>query len=228
MPCCAGAGGLIVWPPVKAGAFMFGDFINDFITIWVIIDPIAALPVFIGLTTAFDAATRRRIAAVTTGVSLLVLIFFICLGQIILTALGVSLHSFEVAGGLILFAFAMEMVLGESKKEGDAEVSREGPLQLAIYPLAIPNLAGPGAMLTVILRTDNTRVSFIEQAHTTAAVTLVLAIAFCLLLLAGPITRVIGIGGANVIKRIMGMIIAAYAVNLVLAGISDWLHLPQL
>ena len=207
---------------------MDSDFINDFITIWVIIDPIAALPVFIGLTTGFDTATRRQVAAVTTAVSLVVLFFFICLGQIILTALGVSLHSFEIAGGLILFVFAMEMVLSRSKKEGDGEVSREGPLQLAVYPLAIPNLAGPGAMLTVILRTDNTRFSFIEQAHTTAAVALVLAIAFCLLLLAGPITRVIGTGGANVIKRIMGMIIAAYAVNLVLSGISDWLHLPHL
>jgi multiple antibiotic resistance protein len=207
---------------------MDSDFINDFITIWVIIDPIAALPVFIGLTTGFDAATRRQVAAVTTAVSLVVLFFFICLGQIILTALGVSLHSFEIAGGLILFVFAMEMVLSRSKKERDGEVSREGPLQLAVYPLAIPNLAGPGAMLTVILRTDNTRFSFIEQAHTTAAVALVLALAFCLLLLAGPITRVIGTGGANVIKRIMGMIIAAYAVNLVLSGISDWLHLPQL
>ncbi len=207
---------------------MDSDFINDFITIWVIIDPIAALPVFIGLTTGFDTATRRQVAAVTTAVSLVVLFFFICLGQIILTALGVSLHSFEIAGGLILFVFAMEMVLSRSKKERDGEVSREGPLQLAVYPLAIPNLAGPGAMLTVILRTDNTRFSFIEQAHTTAAVALVLAIAFCLLLLAGPITRVIGTGGANVIKRIMGMIIAAYAVNLVLSGISDWLHLPHL
>jgi multiple antibiotic resistance protein len=207
---------------------MDSDFINDFITIWVIIDPIAALPVFIGLTTGFDAATRRQVAAVTTAVSLVVLVFFICLGQIILTALGVSLHSFEIAGGLILFVFAMEMVLSRSRKERDGEVSREGPLQLAVYPLAIPNLAGPGAMLTVILRTDNTRFSIIEQAHTTAAVALVLALAFCLLLLAGPITRVIGTGGANVIKRIMGMIIAAYAVNLVLSGISDWLHLPQL
>jgi multiple antibiotic resistance protein len=207
---------------------MFGDFVNDFITIWIIIDPIAALPVFIALTAALDAATRRRVAAVSTLVSLVVLVFFICLGQIILTALGVSLHSFEVAGGVILFVFAIEMVLGESnKKSSDAEVKREGPLQLAVYPIAIPNLAGPGAMLTVILRTDNTRVSFLEQAHTTAAVALVLAIAFLLLLLAGPITKVIGTGGANVIKRIMGMIIAAYAVNLILAGISDWLHLPQ-
>ena len=207
---------------------MFGDFLNDFITIWVIVDPIAALPVFIALTGAYDGATRRKIAAATAAISLVVLVFFISLGQIILTALGVSLHSFEVAGGLILFVFAVDMVLGERKQDGDGEAGREGPMQLAVYPLAIPNLAGPGAMLTVILRTDNTRVSFLEQIHTTAAVALVLAIAFCLLLLAGPITRVIGAGGANVIKRIMGMIIAAYAVNLVLSGISDWLHLPQL
>jgi multiple antibiotic resistance protein len=205
---------------------MLGDFVNDFITIWVIIDPIAALPVFIALTSTYDGATRRRIAALTTSIALVVLVFFICLGQIILHALGVSLHSFEVAGGLILFVFAVDMVLGEHKEKDGGEVHREGPMQRAIYPLAIPNLAGPGAMLTVILRTDNTRVSIVEQAHTTAAVALVLALTFGLLLLAGPITRIIGKGGANVIKRIMGMIIAAYAVNLVLLGISDWLHLP--
>lgn len=207
---------------------MDSDFIKDFITIWVIIDPIAALPVFIALTSNYDGATRRRIAALSVSVALVVLVFFICLGQIILTALGVSLHSFEMAGGLILFVFAIDMVLGERKESDAGEVRREGAMQRAIYPLAIPNLAGPGAMLTVILRTDNARFSFIEQAHTTAAVALVLAITLCLLMLAGPITRVIGAGGANVIKRIMGMIIAAYAVNLVLSGISDWLHLPQL
>src|SRR5258706_2095853 len=204
---------------------MFGDFINDFITIWIIIDPISALPIFIGLTVAFDGATRTRIAAIPTLVSLVVLVFFICLGQIILTALGVSIHSFEVAGGIILFVFAIEMVLGEAKKEGDGETSRESPLQLAVYPLAIPNLAGPGAMLTVILRTDNTRVNFLEQAHTTIAVALVLLIAFVLLLMAGPITRVIGIGGGQGNKRILGIIIAAHAGQPGLARVSHWLRL---
>jgi len=205
-----------------------GEFVNDCITIWVIIDPIAALPIFVALTSTYDGATRRQVAAATALFTLVVLVFFICLGQIIINAVGVSLRSFEIAGGLILFAFAMEMVLGESKKEGDAEVSREGPLQLALYPLAIPNLAGPGAMLIVILRTDNTRVSLVEQAETTVAVVAVIAVTYCLLLLAGPIARIIGTGGANVIRRIMGMIIAAYAVNMVLSGISDWLQLPQL
>ena len=160
-------------------------------------------------------------------VSLAVLFFFICLGQLIIAAMGISLRTFEIAGGLILFIFAVELVIGETKKS-DVEAMRETPMQLAIYPLAIPNLAGPGAMLTVILRTDNSRVNWLEQLHTTAAVALVLASAFVLMLLAGPITRVIGIGGANVIKRIMGMIIAAYAAHLVFSGIGDWLHLQPL
>jgi multiple antibiotic resistance protein len=206
---------------------MFGDFINDFITIWVIIDPIAALPIFIGLTALFDAPTRRKVAAVTSLVALVTLVFFICLGQIILNALGVSLAAFEIAGGIILFVFAIEMVLGEVKSKADGEARSESPLQLAVYPLAIPNLAGPGSMLTVILRTDNTRVSFLEQAHTTVALALVLLITFFLLLLASPINRLIGSGGANVIRRIMGMIIAAYAVNLVLSGIAVWQHMPM-
>ncbi len=206
----------------------FGDFLSDFITIWVIVDPIAALPVYIALTGPFDRATRRRIAGVSTLVALAVLIFFIGLGQIIINAMGISLRAFEVAGGLILFLFAVDLVIGEQKSQLASEADRTGPLQLAIYPLAIPNLAGPGAMLTVMLRTDNTRVSILEQAHTTLAVVAVLAITFILLLLAGPITRVIGIGGANVLKRIMGMIIAAYAANLVVGGIADWLHLPPL
>src|SRR5262249_3307880 len=149
---------------------------------------------------------RRHIAAWTCVIALAVLVFFIIAGQIIINALGVSLRSFEVAGGLILFLFAVDLVLGQPKEDLTADVRHETPLQLAVYPLAIPNLAGPGAMLTVMLRTDNSRVNVIEQLHTTVAVTLVLGITFVLLLLAGPITRVIGHGGANVIKRIMGMI----------------------
>lgn len=207
---------------------IFGDFINDFVTIWIIIDPIGALPIFIALTAGLDAATRHRMALVTAVVAFVVLIFFISVGQVILNALGVSLTAFEIAGGVILFLFAIQMVLGESRKANDPDAARESPMQLAIYPLAIPNLAGPGSMLTVILRTDNTKVSFLEQGHTAAAVLLVLIISYVMLLSAGAITRVIGIGGANVIKRIMGMIIAAYAVNLILAGIGTWLHLPGL
>jgi multiple antibiotic resistance protein len=204
----------------------FGDFLYDFLVIWIILDPITVLPVFIALTGRYDAPTRRRIAGITVLVSLIVLAFFISLGQIIIAGMGISLHAFEVAGGVILFLFAVDLVNGRDKPI--AVDAADTPMQLAISPLAIPTLAGPGAMLTVVLRTDNSHVSLLEQIHTAAAVALVLAITYGLLLLADPISRLIGVAGASVIKRIMGMILAAYAVTLVLRGFGEWLHLPPL
>src|SRR6516225_4677248 len=119
--------------------WLWGDFTNDLITIWVIIDPISTLPVFIALTSGFDRVTQRRIAGGAVLVSLVVL-FFICLGQIIIAAMGISIRTFEIAGGLILFIFAVELVIGEPKAR-NVDATRESPMQLAIYPLAIPNLA---------------------------------------------------------------------------------------
>lgn len=206
----------------------FGDFIKDFLAIWVILDPFTTLPIFIAVTAAYDAATRRRIAGIATLVSLVVLAFFILVGQIIINAIGVSLIAFEIAGGLILFLFAVDLVIGREKPVVAGEFNEASPLQIAIYPLAIPTLAGPGAMLTVMLRTDNTHVSLLEQIHTNVAVAVVLAITYAMLLSAGLILRVIGSGGAAVIRRIMGMILAAYATTLVLNGFAGWLHLPPL
>ena len=206
----------------------FGDFFYDFLVIWIIIDPITVLPVFIALTAKYSPSTRRRIAGASVLVSLIVLALFISLGQIIIVGMGISLHAFEIAGGLILFLFAIDLVIGQHNPNVVDEADATAPMQLAISPLAIPTLAGPGAMLTVVLRTDNSRVSLLEQIHTSVAVALVLAITYGLLLLAGPITRVIGLSGANVIKRIMGMILASYAVTLVLHGLGEWLRLPPL
>src|SRR5215472_340638 len=93
----------------------FGDFFYDFLVIWVILDPITVLPVFIALTASYDAPTRRRIAGVTILVSLIVLALFICVGQIVIVGIGISLHAFEVAGGLILFLFAVDLVIGRDK-----------------------------------------------------------------------------------------------------------------
>ena len=136
------------------------DAINDFITIWVIVDPIAALPIFIGLTGYYNKAERHKIALAMVLVALVVLIFFISLGQFIINAMGVSLLAFEIAGGLILFLFAVDLVIGEQRQKVAEAGERLSPMQRAIYPLAIPNLAGPGAMLTVMLRTDNSRSTF--------------------------------------------------------------------
>ena len=200
--------------------------LNNFITLWVIIDPFAAVPMFVGLTGGYDVRARRRVAVTAIITSFLVLGFFIALGQVIIEAIGVSVRDFQIAGGLILFLFAANMVIGERRESPEALSDPARMSEIAIYPLAVPTLAGPGAMLTVMLLTDNSRFSISEQLLTTATLAVVLIITLTMLLAADPIARMIGRHGANVLKRIMGMVVAAVAVKIVLGGISAWLHLP--
>jgi len=207
--------------------WLFGDFVKDFLALWVVLDPIAAVPIFMALTADYNEPTRTRIAGGSVLVALVVLAFFIGVGQLVIAAVGISLRAFTIAGGIILFLFAVDLVIGENKLPA-IDPRRSSPLQLAVYPMGVPTLAGPGSMLTVMLRTDNSRFSVLEQIHTVVAVVCVLAITYGLLRAAGLITRLIGLGGASILKRIMGMILAAYAVTLVLQGVADWLKLPPL
>jgi len=200
--------------------------INNFIILWVIIDPIAALSIFVSLTAEYDRRSRRRIATAAVLAAFLVLCFFIGLGQIIIEAMGVSLSEFQIAGGLILFLFAVTMVIGGVPQALQLRADPQTGSEIAIYPLAIPTLAGPGAMLTVMLLTDRSRFSTTDQLMTAATVAVVLAITLAMLFLADPILRLIGLHGANVLKRIMGTVLAAVAVKIILGGIADWLHLP--
>ena len=200
--------------------------LKSFIALWVMIDPIAALPIFVSITGEFDRRDRRKTAVVAIVASFLILCFFIAVGKIILEAMGVSLRDFQIAGGLILFLFAASMVMGDGQEGPEPRANYKNASALAIYPLAVPTLAGPGAMLTVMLLTDNSRFTIMDQLLTTATLAVVLAVTLVMLLFADSITRVIGLHGANVVKRIMGMILAAVAVKIVLGGVSDWLHLP--
>ncbi len=200
--------------------------ISEFITLFVVVDPLAASSVFLAVTAGCDAATKRRIASLSVVVAFGVLLFFIVLGQIIVEAMGISLRAFQIAGGIVLFLFATSMVLGDIK-EIPAGVADGRDTSLAVYPLAIPAIAGPGTMLTVMLLTDNDRFSVSQQAMTTVVVVAVLLVQYVLLLAAEPVSRLIGKGGANVIRRVMGMVLASVAVNAVLTAIGSWLGLPK-
>ena len=200
---------------------------NNFITLFVVVDPIGlVLPTFLALTGEFPPVLKRKLAVHSVVVSFVVMLFFIVLAQIIIEAIGLSLRSFQIAGGIILLLFAISLVLGSG-----ATVAASGQADhtgMAIYPLAIPTIAGPGTMLTSMLITDNDRFTVFEQAQTVFAGALVLVLTLVLLFLADPVYRVIGSGGTNVIKRIMGMILAAVAVNMVLSALASWLGLPKL
>lgn len=200
--------------------------LESFVTLWVVIDPIGTIPVFIAVTAGMTAAARRKTALLATLVSIGVLLFFLILGQILIDALGISLLSFQVAGGIILFLFALTMIFGEPKQETDlksvvddaTEPERPSP---AIFPLAVPSLASPGAMLAIVLLTDNDQVAIGNQAFTAVVMVGVLGIACLFMLLAEPIMKLIGHSGAAIVSRVMGMILASVAADAVLTSIVE-------
>ncbi|MFC7399550.1 MarC family protein [Chelatococcus sp. GCM10030263] len=203
-------------------------FLTQLVTLWAVLDPIGHLPLFIGVTTALDAREKRRAAVIAILIAFGILVFFALAGQLLLQAMGISLLSFQIAGGIILFLFAITMVLGETKHGTGPASSGQTVMDIAVYPLATPIIAGPGAMLTIVLLTDNNRFSMGHQAMTLAALVAVLAGMLAIFLLGSIVQRLIGTGGANVLRRTMGLILAALAVNLVLNALTGWLKLPPI
>lgn len=197
------------------------DFVATFITFFAVIDPIGTVPVFVAVTQRYDEAKKRKVALVATGVSAGVLLFFVIAGEVILTAMSIPLPAFRIAGGLVLFLFAITMILGESKPEQEVSLA-DSTDNTAIFPLAVPSLASPGAMLAAVLLTENARYNFSEQAQTVLMVFAVLVVALGLMLVAGRIQRLIGASGASIISRVMGLILASAAIHNVLQGIKSY------
>lgn len=197
------------------------DYVSTFIFFFAVIDPIGSVPVFLAVTGQFNEKARRRIALKATLVAAVVLLFFVVAGEVILTAMAIPLSAFQIAGGIVLFLFALTMIFGESKPDEEIKLATSGS-ETAVFPLAIPSIASPGAMLGAVLMTENGRYSLIEQAQTGGTILTVLVIVFVLLLSANWIHRLIGSSGASIVSRVMGLILASVATANVLAGINDY------
>jgi len=195
---------------------MMEQTINDFLIIWATVDPIGTMALFAGLTSSLTPAERRKTAFKTIIYSSLVLLGAIVVGQIILTAMGISLLSFKVAGGIILFLFGIKMIFDDNSSRKEMDKDHD----MAVFPLAIPATASPGAILAVILLTDNYTHPIEEQITTALVMLSVLLLTLVLLLLSGKIIRIIGSGGASILTRIMGMILAALSVEFVIEALS--------
>ncbi|MDP2504116.1 MULTISPECIES: MarC family protein [unclassified Oceanobacter] len=203
------------------------EWIKQFVLLWSVIDPIGTIPVFIAVTASIkNPVMIRRIAYKAITIAALVMLFFVMMGEMLLDAMGIPLEAFQVAGGLVLFLFALSMIFGESKPEEEISMVAKG-MQTAVFPLAIPSVASPGAMMAAVLLTDNHRFSFVHQIGTSMVILSVLMITLVFMLLASRILKIIGEGGASVISRVMGLILAAVAVNSVLAGIQIYFGLER-
>ena len=195
---------------------MLEKYIRDALMLIATLDPIGNLALFMALTKSYSEAQRRRIAFKSVLYSFLILTGSILIGRFILQGMGIQLFSLQIAGGIILFIFGMQMIFNKEEKYLDRKPEKEH--DLAVFPLAIPSIAGPGAIMAVIVLTDNSLYSIPVQAGTFGIMVLVLLFTFLLFLLANPILRIIGKNGSLILVKIMGMILAALSVQLVLDG----------
>jgi len=196
------------------------DLIRQFVTLVVVIDPVGTIPVYLFAVQGVPARLHRNFALRATAIATLVLLAFLVAGQYLLETLGLRLGSFQIAGGIILFLFAMTMIFGHSKPARAIEEAERDHLAGAVFPLAIPSIASPGAMLAVVVLTDNHTETVAEQAVTAGLLVLVLLMTLGLMWAASAIDKVIGNTGSSVISRVMGIVLATIAVDAILGGLD--------
>lgn len=193
--------------------------LTAFITVFVIVDPIGQTPLFVALTQGMDQATRRAVAIRACVTAALIMIAFATFGEALLGVVGISMSAFRIAGGILLFLTALDMLFDRRskrrKEQTDGEDDTHDP---SIFPLAIPLIAGPGTITTVILLAGEAQ-GIEGMALVIGVMLAVLAIVFALFLAAGLLERALGKTGINVVTRLLGMLLAALAVQFVLDGL---------
>jgi multiple antibiotic resistance protein len=204
-------------PLLETALTAFANFV-------VVIDPVGVVPFFASLTAGFDPSARRRTAFKSVTIAAAILLAFTVVGQPLLHYLGVTLGAFRIASGALLFILAIDMVV--VKESGirattpaeEAEAAHRRP-DVAVFPLAIPLIAGPGAIAaTILLQTQNTGhpVAQVVTALVMIAVLLITGVGF---IVAGPIMALLGVTGINVLTRVLGIVLAALAVNNIVEGL---------
>ncbi len=197
--------------------------LTAFVNFIVIIDPIGVVPFFMSHTAHLDAADRRATALKSITIAAAILLVFTVIGQPLLHYLGVSVAAFRIAGGVLLLLLAVDMVLvkesgirATTPKEEEEATHRP---DVAVFPLAVPLIAGPGAITSVILLQSQNAGSLAGQSVVAGVMIVVLLITGLMFLVAGPIMRMLGVTGINVMTRVLGIILAALAVSNILEGL---------
>lgn len=196
---------------------------TSFVTLFVIIDPIGLTPLFLALTRGMSQDRRRVIGARALAVSLALLALFGFAGEAILSGVGIGMPAFRIAGGMLLFLTAMDMLFErrQERREKTAHSEDAAP-DPTVFPLATPLIAGPGALATMVLLIGQHPGDYAAQATVYAMMLVVLAIVFVLFLMSGLIERVLGPTGITVVTRLLGMLLAALSVQFVLEGLREF------
>jgi multiple antibiotic resistance protein len=198
--------------------------LQDAITLFVVINPFGAVPLYLAITRGMTRPQRLRAALRACIIAAVILLVFIAVGEIVLDGMGVRLTAFRAAGGLILLLVALRMVLNTENRHPFAaqEATSGNRPDIAVFPLATPFLAGPGAIMAAVLLTENGRFSIPEQALTGVIVVVILALTFAILACADLLQHRIGTTGSMVMSRVLGLVLAALATQTMLEGLRPF------
>lgn len=203
---------------------MIESFLKFFVVFFLVVEPISLVPVFATLTEGANAAYRKRMATKSVIVAGMIVIGFALSGAAFLDAMGISIDSFRIFGGLLLFLVALEMVFAResgTRTSTDEQAESRRRADISVFPLAFPFMSGPGALTTILLWFGP--VSVVDQPALfvvlLAAAVLVLLISLVMMLGAGPLMRILGATGTNVANRLLGVVLGALAVQFIVDGI---------
>ncbi|APX15025.1 MarC family protein [Phaeobacter inhibens] len=192
--------------------------ITSFVTLFVIVDPIGLTPIFLALTQGMTPAQRRAIALRSTVTAAVLLAVFAAFGEAVLGFAGISMAAFRIAGGVLLFLTALDMLFERRNKRREDRSEEDDFDDPSVFPLAIPLIAGPGSIATVILLTGQ-QPGFAGFAMVMGVVFAVLGILLIMCLFSGLFERLLGKTGITVVTRLLGMLLAALSVQFVLDGL---------
>ncbi|WP_034344554.1 MarC family protein [Deinococcus misasensis] len=200
---------------------LFALATQTFLTMVVVMDPIGLAPIFIGLAGNRPSFERRKMAIKATAVAGVIIFLFAFFGQSLLDHLGISIYSFKIAGGILLFLIALDMVFArpsgakETEEEEKEAQNRQDP---SVFPLAIPLIAGPGTLASIMILATKASGHILDLVVVMAVTAIVLALCYLALRLSGQIARVIGLTGVHVVTRVLGVLLGALAVQYVADG----------
>lgn len=196
------------------------SFFYEVVTLYVVLDPVAAIPIFLTATRGLDTRERLKVAFYGVAVAFTIFLFFIAIGHQLLEALHIPMASFQLAGSIVLLLFGLQMAIGNLPEPAAQEEGGHSLLQRAIFPLATPCIAGSGSIMTVMMLTDNTARTMAEKFQTVLVLCLCLSILFTVLAFGGLIARVLGRSGIEVISRVFGLILTSIAITNVIVAIK--------
>jgi multiple antibiotic resistance protein len=199
------------------------ELLKFFVLLFVVVEPVTLVPVFAGLTEGASERYKRKMSFKAVTVSGIVLALFALGGARFIHMMGISIDAFRIAGGVMLFLIALEMVFAResgTKITSEEKTEVQQRADISVFPLAFPFIAGPGALATVLLTFGTLKPDLMLTIGLLAVIALILVITLALMLLTPRVNRVMGVTGAHVVSRLAGVVLAALAVQFMIDGLK--------